>query len=118
LKKLKLKNNAHSKILQQEELMYSFVIADTNYKKYKKERTRLLAQVKEQLKENPTFTFKLLPNIKGYIQSVVTKALRFDSTTFQKENIELSKDYIVERISTTIVTDNVEASAINYIEVK
>tara|TARA_R100000700_G_scaffold36286_1_gene45536 strand:+ start:1236 stop:1568 length:333 start_codon:yes stop_codon:yes gene_type:complete len=104
MKKLKLK----SEQLAKEEIMYKFAIADINFKKYKKERTKLLALAKDILKDDEQFTFKLFPHIKGYIQKVITKATRFDSTRFQKENMEIAEQYLVPRESITIVTDNVE----------
>ena len=104
MKKLKLK----SEQLTNEEIMMNFVIADTNYKKFKKERNKLLPFVRDILdeSENNTFTFKLLPHIKGFIQKVSVFAERFDTTTFRKENPAISEQYMVERESTTIITDN------------
>ena len=104
MKKLKLK----SEQLTNEEIMMNFVIADTNYKKFKKERNKLLPFVRDILdeSENNTFTFKLLPHIKGFIQKVVVFAERFDSTKFKKDNPLISSQYMVERESTTIITDN------------
>jgi len=104
MKKLKLK----SEQLTKEEIMMNFVIADSNYKKFKKERNKLLPFVKEILEDtdNNTFTFKLLPHIKGFIQKVSVFAERFDTTTFRKENPAISEQYMVERESTTIITDN------------
>ena len=104
MKKLKLKNEK----LAKENIMYKFAVADINYKKYKKERTQLLKLVKAIVKDEEQFDFKLLPNIKGYIQKVITKAERFDSSSFQADSPEIYNQYLVPRISTTIVTDNVE----------
>tara|TARA_R100000988_G_C3860281_1_gene98985 strand:- start:45 stop:380 length:336 start_codon:yes stop_codon:yes gene_type:complete len=104
MKKLKIQNE----VIAKEEIMMQFVIADSNYKKYKKERNKLLPYVKDILNnsDNNTFTFKLLPHIKGFVQKVVVFAERFDSTTFKKDNPSVSEQYMVERESTTIVTDN------------
>ena len=104
MKKLKLKNE----VLAKEEIMFNFVIADSNYKKFKKERNKLLPFVKEILEEteNNTFTFKFLPSIKGFIQKVSVFAERFDTTTFRKEKPAIAEQYMVERESTTIITDN------------
>ena len=104
MKKLKLKNE----VLAKEDIMMNFVIADSNYKKFKKERNKLLPFVKEILEDtdNNTFTFKFLPHIKGFVQKVVVFAERFDSTSFKKDNPSVAEQYMVERESTTIVTDN------------
>ena len=104
MKKLKLKNE----VLAKEDIMMNFVIADSNYKKFKKERNKLLPFVKEILEdtENNTFTFKFLPHIKGFVQKVVVFAERFDSTSFKKDNPSVAEEYMVERESTTIITDN------------
>ena len=104
MKKLKLKNEQ----LAKEEIMFNFVIADSNYKKFKKERNKLLPFVKEILEdtENNTFTFKFLPNIKGFIQKISVFAERFDTTTFRKKEPSVAEQYMVERESTTIITDN------------
>jgi len=104
MKKLKLK----SEQLTNEEIMMNFVIADSNYKKFKKDRNKLLPFVRDILNEseNNTFTFKLLPSIKGFVQKVVVFAERFDSTKFKKDNPLISQQYMVERESTTIITDN------------
>ena len=57
MKKLKLKNEQ----LAKEEIMFNFVIADSNYKKFKKERNKLLPFVKEILEdtENDKLRFAL-----------------------------------------------------------
>ena len=104
MKKLKLKNE----VLAKEDIMMNFVIADSNYKKFKKERNKLLPFVKEILNnsDNNTFTFKFLPHIKGFVQKVVVFAERFDSTSFKKDNPSVAEQYMVERESTTIITDN------------